>query len=239
MHEKQIVLEGRGIVKTYRGRWGTRPETVLSGVSLRLFQGETLGLMGPSGCGKSTLARIFLRLIPLDEGAVFFQGQEITRLHGRALLPFRQQVQLISQRPETCFDPHWTLGKSLLEPLAIFGLRTDGAARAAELLEQVKLSGELLSRYPHQVSGGEIQRLALVRALLLRPKVLVLDEPTSMLDISVQAQVLQILREIREIHQLSCLFITHDHEAARYMCGRIQNLPARSADREQRIVSRL
>lgn len=223
MDKSPIALEGRGIVKTYRSRPGTRPQTVLSRVDLRLYRGETLGLMGPSGCGKSTLARVLLRLIPAEEGQIFFRGQEITRLRGRALLPFRRRVQLISQRPESCFDPRWTLGKSLLEPLRIFHLPRDDR-RLAELLEQVKLTGELLSRYPHQVSGGEIQRLALVRALLLQPEVLVLDEPTSMLDVSVQAQVLQILREIRSIHQLSCLFITHDHETAQFICSRIQNL---------------
>lgn len=225
MHESQVILEGRHITKRYRSSPFARPKTVLSDVELRLWQGETLGLMGPSGCGKSTLARILLRLLPPDEGQILFQGQDVTCLHGRALLPFRRQVQLISQRPETCFDPHWTLGKSLTEPLEILGLRQDREDRVPELLEQVKLTGELLSRYPHQVSGGEIQRLALVRALLLQPRVLVLDEPTSMLDISVQAQILQILREIRTFYRLSCLLITHDREVAWYMCDRIQTLP--------------
>lgn len=224
MNESQIILEGRGLVKRYRGGWTARPRTVLPGVDLRLYRGETLGLMGPSGCGKSTLARILLRLIPADGGQVLFQGQDITRLGGRALLPFRRQVQLISQRPETCFDPHWTLGKSLMEPFDVFRLPGDRAAQVGRLLEQVKLTDELLSRYPHQVSGGEIQRLALVRALLLQPQVLVLDEPTSMLDVSVQAQILQILRDLRPAYRLSCLFITHDHEVARYMCDRVQTL---------------
>lgn len=225
MDNQQIVLEGRGIVKTYRTGLGTGAKTVLSGADIQLRRGETLGLMGPSGCGKSTLARILLRLLQPDAGQVWFRGEEVTRLHGRALLPFRKQVQLISQRPETCFDPHWTLGKSLMEPFDIFKLPGDREAAVARLLEQVKLNDELLSRYPHQVSGGEIQRLALVRALLLEPKVLILDEPTSMLDISVQAQILQILREVRDAYQVSCLFITHDCDVARYMCGRIQTLP--------------
>ena len=117
------------------------------------------------------------------------------------------------------------LGDSILEPLSFYGVRrASSRERLLELLEQVKLTDELLTRYPHQVSGGEIQRLSLCRALLLEPQLLVLDEPTSMLDISVQAQILQILRELKETHGLSYLFITHDREVAEYMCGRIQYL---------------
>lgn len=219
------ILECRQVIKTFRSGFRHTSIQVLDRVDLRLCQGETLGLMGPSGCGKSTLARILLRLIPCDEGTVLFQGQDITHLSGQALLPFRRQVQLISQRPETFFDPRWTFQQSLEEPLDIFHIQGDRRAMVSELLDQVKLTDELLTRRPHQVSGGEIQRLALVRALLLQPKVLVLDEATSMLDISVQAQILQILKEVRQRYHLSCLFITHDRDVAEYMCDRIQTLP--------------
>lgn len=220
------ILECRRVVKVFRSGLCRAPVHVLDHVDLHLRQGETLGLMGPSGCGKSTLARVLLRLIPCDGGAVLFQGRDITHLGGEALLPFRRQVQLISQRPETFFDPRWTLRRSLTEPLDIFHIQGNREAMVAELLDQVKLTEELLTRRPHQVSGGEIQRLALVRALLLQPRVLVLDEATSMLDISVQAQILQILREVRQRHQLSCLLITHDRDVAEYMCDRIQTLPS-------------
>lgn len=220
----EVILEGAGITKTFRNGFGGGAHRTLDEVDLQLVEGETLGLMGPSGCGKSTLARILLRLLAPDEGVVRLDGLDITHLRGRALLPFRRQVQLISQRPESFFDPRLPLGKSLLEPTEIFHMRGDHSARIAELLEQVKLTGELLDRYPHQVSGGEIQRLSLVRALLLAPRVLVLDEPTSMLDISVQAQILQILREARARYGLSCLFITHHREVANHMCDRIQML---------------
>lgn len=223
--KSDILLEGRAIVKTFRVGFGGRPYRALDHAELALFRGETLGLMGPSGCGKSTLARILLRLIEPDSGQVLFKGRDVTCHKGKELLPFRRKVQLISQRPESFFDPRMRLGDSILEPLSFYGVRrASSRERLLELLEQVKLTDELLTRYPHQVSGGEIQRLSLCRALLLEPQLLVLDEPTSMLDISVQAQILQILRELKETHGLSYLFITHDREVAEYMCGRIQYL---------------
>ena len=181
--------------------------------------------MGPSGCGKSTLCRILLRLIDTDEGRVLFEGRDITHARGKELLSFRRKVQLISQRPESFFDPRLRLGKSILEPLGFFGIsKEEGREHLQALLGEVKLTDELLTRYPHQVSGGEIQRLSLCRALLLNPRVLVLDEPTSMLDVSVQAQILSILRQFREKYGLSYLFITHDSETANFMCDRIQVL---------------
>lgn len=218
-----ILWEGRDLSKTFRSGFGGRPYRALDHVDISLYQGETLGLMGPSGCGKSTLARILLRLIDADEGQILFRGQDITKLRGKSLLPFRRQVQLISQRPESFFDPRYRLGNSLLEPLEFFHLERD-KQRLNTLLEQVKLTDELLLRYPHQVSGGEIQRLALCRALLLSPSVLVLDEPTSMLDVSVQAQILQLLRQFQQDMGLTYLFITHDRQVANYMCDRVISL---------------
>lgn len=218
-----ILWEGRDLSKTFRSGFGGRPYRALDHVNISLYQGETLGLMGPSGCGKSTLARILLRLIDADEGQILFRGQDLTKLRGKSLLPFRRQVQLISQRPESFFDPRYRLGNSLLEPLEFFHLERD-RQRLNTLLDQVKLTDELLLRYPHQVSGGEIQRLALCRALLLSPCVLVLDEPTSMLDVSVQAQILQLLRQFQQDMELTYLFITHDRQVANYMCDRVISL---------------
>lgn len=222
-----IILEGKSITKTFRSGFGGRPYRALDKVELALHRGETLGLMGPSGCGKSTLARILLLLIRPDSGQVYFEGSPVTDRRSRELLRFRQKVQLISQRPESFFDPRMRLGDSILEPLTFYGgrqTRAAGRERLQQLLAQVKLTDELLTRYPHQVSGGEIQRLSLCQALLLDPQVLVLDEPTSMLDVSVQAQILQILRELKEEHGLSYLFITHDREVAEFMCDRIKNM---------------
>lgn len=221
----EAVLKGRQISKTFRSGFGGRSYRALDKVDLTLLRGEILGLMGASGCGKSTLAKILLRLIEADNGKIFFEEKDITNIKGKKLLFYRKKVQFISQRPETFFDPRIRLGESILEPLHFYGKGKESAKeRLQDLLEQVKLTDELLSRYPHQVSGGEIQRLCLCRALLLEPEILVLDEPTSMLDISVQAQILQILRELKKQYGLSYLFITHDRKVAEYMCDRIQRM---------------
>lgn len=217
------MLEACEVCKVFCRGWGSKPILALDHVSLHLDSGETLGLMGPSGCGKSTLARILLCLLPSDKGEVFYKGENITLLRGRGLLPFRREVQLISQRPESAFDPSIKLKDSVLEPLKIFHLYKKAAAYEMlyQVLEQVKLSNSLLDRYPHQVSGGEIQRLAICRALLLQPRLLILDEATSMLDVSVQAQLLHILKDLQKTRQLSYLFISHDREVVNWMSDRV------------------
>lgn len=217
------MLEAREICKTFRRSGGRKSFLALDNVSLQIDRGETLGLMGPSGCGKSTLARILLRLIPSDGGGVFYKGENITLLKGKALLPFRGEVQLISQRPESFFNPVIKLKDSVLEPLKIFRLyeKVSAHEKLSRVLEQVKLNDSLLERYPHQVSGGEIQRLSICRALMLQPRVLVLDEATSMLDVSVQAQILHILKDLQKTRQLSYLFISHDREVVGWMSDRV------------------
>ena len=192
---------------------------ILDHTSLSIPAGTLTVLMGGSGCGKSTLARILLRLLPADSGRIIFRSQDLTTLSQAQLKPFRQQVQFISQRPESFFDPLLKLGASLREPLQIFDL-PDNSEIIESALSTVKLSPALLDRYPHQVSGGEVQRLSIARALLLKPQLLILDEPTSMLDISVQAQILHLLKSIRQQQQMAFLFISHDHDVIRYMCDR-------------------
>lgn len=213
------MLEAVDISKKYWDRSNGKHYDVLQNCSLTIQAGEALGLMGPSGCGKSTLARILLRLLPADSGRIIFRSQDLTTLSQAQLKPFRQQVQFISQRPESFFDPLLKLGASLREPLQIFDL-PDNSEIIESALSTVKLSPALLDRYPHQVSGGEVQRLSIVRALLLKPQLLILDEPTSMLDISVQAQILHLLKSIRQQQQMSFLFISHNHDVIRYMCDR-------------------
>ena len=217
------MLEARDISKVFLGRAGQQAVTALDRVSLQIEAGETLGLMGPSGCGKSTLARVLLRLMPADSGQVYYRNTDITELKGKQLLPFRREVQLIAQRPESSFDPGMKLGSSMMEPLKIFGLyeKATYLIRLSALLEQVKLDRSLLDRYPHQVSGGEVQRLAICRALLLEPRLLVLDEATSMLDVSVQAQILHILGELQAKQGLAYLFISHDEAVVAHMADRI------------------
>lgn len=213
------MLEAVEVSKKYWDRSSGRQYDVLQSCSLQIAAGEAVGLMGPSGCGKSTLARVLLRLLPTDSGRIIFQAQDVTQLSQKQLKPFRQQVQFISQRPESFFDPLLQLGASLREPLHIFDL-PDSSEIIEAALATVKLSPALLDRYPHQVSGGEVQRLSIARALLLKPKLLILDEPTSMLDISVQAQILQLLKNIRRQEQMAFLFISHDKAVINYMCDR-------------------
>lgn len=217
------MLEAKNISKTFKRGWTGKTFKAVDDVSLQLVQGEWLALMGPSGCGKSSLARLLLRLIDADQGQIFFLGQEITNLKGRDLLPFRRKVQLISQRPEAFFDPSMKLLESVIEPLKIHGLydKTRSRELLEEKLEKVKLNFSLLERYPHQVSGGEIQRLSICRALLLEPRILLLDEATSMLDISVQAQVLRILEDLQKTDKLTYLFISHDRQLVNLLADRL------------------
>lgn len=217
------MLKAENISKSFIDRSSGKTFELLHNVSLEIKAGEAVALMGGSGSGKSTLARILLCLLSCDSGKIYFQGQNITQATGKDLSIFRRNVQFISQRPETFLDPRQTLGSSLREAFIVFNLPYD-EEKIKEMLDLVKLNAELLQRYPHQVSGGEIQRICLVRALLLEPKLLVLDEPTSMLDISVQAQILHLLRDIRQEKQLAYLFITHDKQLAKWLCDRVLHI---------------
>lgn len=207
------MLEMREVSKHYgREQKGKSQICVLDSVSLCLEEGKTLGLMGASGSGKSTLAKILLLLEPAEQGAVYWNSREVDRKNRRFMRQFRQDVQYISQHPESFLDPNWKIGKSIWESVQIYGLKDDCEEKLKELLRMVKLNEAILDRYPHQVSGGEIQRACLCRALLLSPKVLILDEATSMLDISVQAQILNSLKEIQIQKNLTYLFISHDKD---------------------------
>lgn len=217
------MLKAENISKSFIDRSSGKTFELLHNVSLEIKGGEAVALMGGSGSGKSTLARILLRLLPCDCGKIYFQEQEISNAAGKDLKNFRRNVQFISQRPESFLDPRQTLGCSLKEAFTVFNLPYD-EEKIKEMLDLVKLNAELLQRYPHQVSGGEIQRICLVRALLLEPKLLILDEPTSMLDISVQAQILHLLRDIRQEKQLAYLFITHDKQLAKWLCDRVLHI---------------
>lgn len=217
------MLKAENISKSFIDRSSGKTFELLHDVSLEIKAGEAVALMGGSGSGKSTLARILLRLLPCDCGKIYFQGRDITKVTGKDLSVFRRNVQFISQRPESFLDPRQTLGCSLKEAFTVFNLSYD-EDKIKAMLDLVKLNAELLQRYPHQVSGGEIQRICLVRALLLEPKLLILDEPTSMLDISVQAQILHLLRDIRQEKQLAYLFITHDKQLAKWLCDRVLHI---------------
>ena len=214
------MLKAENISKSFIDRSSGKSFMLLQDVSLEIAPGEAVALMGGSGSGKSTLARLLLRLLPCDAGKIYFRGTDITKLSGEELAGFRRAVQFISQRPESFLDPRKTLGYSLREALEVFSLPY-AEEQALEMLDLVKLNAKLLERYPHQVSGGEIQRICLVRALLLEPELLILDEPTSMLDISVQAQILHLLKDIRTQKQIAYLFISHDRLISEWLCDRV------------------
>ena len=214
------MLKAENISKSFIDRSSGKSFRLLQDVSLEIAPGEAVALMGGSGSGKSTLARLLLRLLPCDTGKIYFRGTDITELSGKELAGFRRSVQFISQRPESFLDPRKTLSYGLREALEVFSLPY-AEEQALEMLDLVKLNAKLLERYPHQVSGGEIQRICLVRALLLEPELLILDEPTSMLDISVQAQILHLLKDIRAQKQIAYLFISHDRLISEWLCDRV------------------
>lgn len=215
----QTVLTAESVVRRMKpGGLFARPITAVADASLTLAKGETLGLTGPSGCGKSTLARVLLGLLRPDEGAITHS----------AAGPLSRHLQLLSQHPETAFDPRWRLERSVAEAFAVhrLGSSADAAVAVDPLMEALDLSPDLLKRFPRQVSGGQLQRLALVRALLVDPKVLILDEPTSMLDVLTQSQVMEAIRGLQDSRDLACLFITHDLDLAAAFAHRIAVMDA-------------
>jgi oligopeptide transport system ATP-binding protein len=196
----------------------------VDGVSLYIRRGETLGLVGESGCGKSTLGRCILRLYEPTGGRVFFDGAELTDLDDEGLRPLRQQMQLIFQDPYSALNPRLTVAETLAEPLAVHGLIRDRAereTRVRELLRLVGLPPDAAGRYPFQFSGGQCQRVVVARALALLPTFLVCDEPLSALDVSIQAQIVNLLRRLQREMDLTYLFISHDLRMVRLMSDRV------------------
>lgn len=227
------MLEMKGITKSFGKK---HPVRVLDQVNFTLEEGKITALMGPSGSGKTTLARLLLLLEPWDEGEILYNGQRVNPRDRSNVLEFRRKVQYISQRPESFFDPMYKLHSSVMEAARVHKLDAGKSEeKLKELLKLVKINEAVLDRYPYQVSGGEIQRVALCRALLLDPEILVLDESTSMLDVSVQAQILNLLKQLREEMGLTYLFIAHDLEVVRHFAdralelreGKLRELPLR------------
>jgi oligopeptide/dipeptide ABC transporter ATP-binding protein len=190
-------------------------------VTLTVRRGETLGIVGESGCGKSTTARLMLRLLDPTGGKIVFDGQDITRLSQRQLRPLRREMQMIFQDPYSSLNPRKTVGQIVGAPYAIHSIKGDTRARVRELLERVGLSPEHYNRYPHEFSGGQRQRIGVARALALQPKLIVCDEPVSALDVSIQAQVLNLLRSLQRDFNLTFVFISHDLSVMRQIADRI------------------
>jgi oligopeptide transport system ATP-binding protein len=196
----------------------------VDGVSFDIAEGETLGLVGESGCGKSTTARAILNLVPATAGEVWFQGKQIANLPSPAMLPFRREIQMIFQDPFASLNPRMTVFQIVTEPMKIFKLHDGRQERKLEvmrLLELVGLNPRLMNRYPHEFSGGQRQRIGIARALAVQPKLVVCDEPVSALDVSIQAQVINLLMELQQKLGLSYLFIAHDLAVVRHIATRV------------------
>ncbi|SNT19906.1 peptide/nickel transport system ATP-binding protein [Granulicella rosea] len=214
---EQFLVQATGLVKVYgRGR-------VVDGVSLNIRRGETLGLVGESGSGKSTVARMILRLIEPTAGEVRFDGVDLLAQSSGRMRALRQRMQIVFQDPYAALNPRMNVRQIVAEPFAIHGGfgKDEVEARIRGLMEQVSLPTESLDRYPHEFSGGQRQRINIARALALKPEFLVLDEPVSALDVSVGAQVVNLLRELQRTHGLTYLFISHSMPLVRYLCDRV------------------
>lgn len=224
------LVEVANLVKSYPARAGNPPKRVVDDVSFSVERGQTLGIVGESGSGKSTVARLLLRLIEPDSGAIRLDGHDLLVVSGRELRQLRRRMQIVFQDPYAALNPRMRVEEIVGEPLAIYRRATDADTKATQntrrakilaVLQTVGLDASTLLRYPHEFSGGQRQRINLARALILRPELVVLDEPTSALDVSVSAQIVQLLRDLqRELH-LTYIFITHSMPLVRYMADEI------------------
>jgi len=225
----EVLLRLEGVVKHFPAGPGLFPGRdadavrAVDGVSLEVFRGETVGLVGETGCGKSTLARCATRLHTLTAGRVVFEGHDISTLSRRQLRPYRRQLQMVFQDPYGSLNPHRRVGSIIGDPLAVHGV-TAGATRrrqVQELMELVGLNPEHYNRYPTEFSGGQRQRIGVARALALHPKLIVCDEPVSALDVSIRAQILNLLADLQRELDLTYLFISHDLSVVRQVSDRV------------------
>lgn len=224
----ETLLEVRKLEKFYplRGGFLSRPRgwiKAVEDVSFALRKGETLGLVGESGCGKSTLARLIMRLEDPTSGSLFFEGHDVTSISRKELFALRREVQMVFQDPYSSLNPRLTVGDIVREPLDIHqvGKKNERAERTAELLRSVGLEADMAERYPHEFSGGQRQRVGIARALALDPKLIVADEPVSALDVSVQAQVINLMVRLQREFSLTYIFISHDLSVVEYISDNI------------------
>ncbi|MFB9217957.1 ABC transporter ATP-binding protein [Vibrio sinaloensis] len=214
---KQYYYSGKGLLKK-----GYVIKAV-NGVSFSVAQGETLGLVGESGCGKSTLGRTILKLFEPTEGRIYFEGRDITKLSSKEMRPLRKEMQIVFQDPLESLNQRHTVGNILEEPYAIHGIGTREERKqwVLDLLDKIGLPHSAVNRYPHEFSGGQRQRIGIARAIALKPKLLICDESVSALDVSVQAQILNLLLQIQKEMNLSIIFISHDLSVVKHISDRV------------------
>jgi peptide/nickel transport system ATP-binding protein/oligopeptide transport system ATP-binding protein len=224
------LIEIRGLVKHFPLTQGIifRKQVgavhAVDGIDLDVFKGETLGIVGETGCGKSTTARLIMRLLDPTSGSVKLDGREIATLSRKDMRPLRREMQMIFQDPYSSLNPRKTIGSIIGEPFVIHKVEADKGKRkraVQDLMEQVGLNPEHYNRYPHEFSGGQRQRIGVARAIALRPKLIIADEPVSALDVSIQAQILNLLRELQRELGLTMIFIAHDLSVVKHMCDRV------------------
>lgn len=222
------LLEVNGLTKHYPIKKGILSRTVgavkaVDGVSFQVKRGETLGIVGESGCGKSTTARLVISLLQATAGSIRFEGKELTALSAKELRATRRNIQMVFQDPYASLNPRWTIERTLMEPMKVYGIGStkEQKERVEGLLADVGLNASYAKRYPHEFSGGQRQRIGIARALVLSPKLIIADEPVSALDISIQAQVINLLQDLQEQYGLTYLFISHDLSVVKHISDRV------------------
>ncbi|MBG9445285.1 ABC transporter ATP-binding protein [Cytobacillus firmus] len=227
-NQQDYILEVENVKKYFPIKKGIFAKQVgavkaVDNVSFQLRRGETLGVVGESGCGKSTMARLIIQLLKATEGRIKLEGKDLTAISKEDLRATRRDIQMVFQDPYASLNPRWTVEKTLLEPMKVYniGSKSERKEKVADLLNKVGLDPSYAKRHPHEFSGGQRQRIGIARALVLNPKVIIADEPVSALDISVQAQVINLMQDLQEQFNLTYMFITHDLSVCEHISDRV------------------